>query len=332
MSRPKVTVLTNPLPWGRDWLGEGMRRAGRTLRDTAHPNRKYCNHPLYRGHFAVTRSLVEGLRKIGASFNYNPIYPWLVADTVIVLAGVRTLRQAIRYKQLGQIKKLFAGPNIVTFASDYGCLLAADEIDYVITPSDFVLNLYLEDIPALQGRIFAWPAGVDTDYWRPAPTVVRDCILIFDKRRAEDDPQRLQPYINYLQARGWQVEVLVRSDEHGYTPDEFRDLLQRTRVMLGFTVGSESQGLAWAEAWSTDVPTLILKNTSNVCRGRQFACSTAPYLHPKNGLFFTDFENFVQQFSYWLNYCSGFTPRIWVSENMSDEVCAAQLYHRVTDY
>ena len=145
---PKLTILTDPMPWGREFLHEGSRRIARVVRDALRPNRQYFYHPKYRGHFAVTRSLVEGLRNTGASFNYNPRYPWQLADTVIVLAGVSTLRQAIRLKKQGKIKKLFAGPNIVVFSSDNDSILAAPEVDAAITPSDFVIDLYLEDNPS----------------------------------------------------------------------------------------------------------------------------------------------------------------------------------------
>ena len=181
MTRPKITVLTDPMPWGRELLNEGVRIA-RAVRDAIRQNRAYYNHPIYRGHFAVTRSLVEGLQKINASFNYNPRLPWQLADTVIVLAGVRTLRQAIRLKQEGKIKKLFAGPNIVVFSSDYESQLAAPEVDIAITPCDWVVDLYLEDNPTLKDRIFAWPAGVDTSYWQPDPAGKHYGILIFEKQ------------------------------------------------------------------------------------------------------------------------------------------------------
>ena len=99
--------------------------------------------------------------------------------------------------------------------------------------------------------------------------------------------------------------------------------------MLGFAT-SESQGLAWAEAWAADVPTLIWRNTSNVSNGRRYNCSTAPYLCAKNGLFFDDLEHFKVQFRYWESNRAQFKPRAWTLGNMSDEVCAKLLYDEVT--
>jgi hypothetical protein len=324
MNRPTISVLTDPMPLGRELLHEGARQIARMARDAIRPSRKFFNHPQYRGHFAVTRSLVEGLHKISASFNYNPRYECQLADIVVVLAGVRTLRQAIRMKRQGRIKKLFAGPNIVVFSSDYDSLLAATEVDGVITPCDWVVDIYIEDNPSLKNRIFSWPAGVDTNYWQQDPSIKRDGILIFDKQN-KGSLGLVSLCGDYLRNLGWPVQVI----EYGkYTHNEYLQMLQHSCLVIGF-VASESQGIAWAEAWSTDVPTLICKNISNIYRGRRYDCSTAPYLHPQNGLFFDDLEDFKKQFGYWLANREQFTPRVWTLENMSDEVCADLLYRHV---
>jgi hypothetical protein len=68
--------------------------------------------------------------------------------------------------------------------------------------------------------------------------------LIFDKRRVEEDPRRVKPYVEYLRNAGWQVDLLVRCGVSGYTQDQYRNLLQKSCLMLGFTIGSESQGIA----------------------------------------------------------------------------------------
>lgn len=329
--KPKISILTDPLPCGGEFFRESTRRIVRALRDIVHPNRKYFNHPIYRGHFAVTRSLVVGLRKIGVDFNYNPRSLSALADTVIVLAGVRTLRQAIQLKQLGQIKKIYAGPNIVVFSSDEDSLIASPEIDAVITPSDIIADLYLEDNPSLNSKIIAWPAGVDTDYWSPDLDTRNDQVIVFDKRQIFDGYDRVKPYMEFLSQKGLQTNHLVRSGKISYAQAQYREFLRRSGLMIGFTVGSESQGIAWTEAWSTDVPTLILRNNYNVYGGRKYSCSTAPYLTLENGLFFDDFDDFKVKFAYWQTHRNQFTPREWTIKHMSDEVCALQLYRKITE-
>lgn len=323
--RPEITVLTDPIPCGMESFSEGVRQIARSVRDRIHPNSGNFNRSPYRGHPAVTRSLIKGLKSINASFNYNPRHPNQLANTVIVLAGIRTLRQVIRLKRQGLLTKLYAGPNIVVFSSEYDSILASPEIDCVITPCDWVIDLYVEDNPRLHGRCFAWPAGVDTDYWKPSPENDRDRILIFEKQSKEFG-NSVQLCVEYLRGLGWGVDIV----RYGFfTHSQYLQMLKRSCLMLGFST-SESQGIAWAEAWSVDVPTLLWKNTSKVYRDRRYNCSTAPYLRPENGLFWNDLEDFKAKFAKWESHRGHFAPRKWVLENMSDEVCASILYKKVT--
>jgi hypothetical protein len=324
----KVTILTDPMMIGREAIPEKVRRFIRRIKNIL--QQRNCNtHQQYRGHIAVTRSLVEGFKKIGVNFNYNPKNITELADTVIVLAGVRTLRQAIRLKKEGKIHKLFAGPNIVHFSSDFRSILSSPEVDAAITPCDWVLDSYVADNPSLKNRIFTWPAGVDTEYWKPRKGIKRDHILIFDKDSYLVDLERIQPYVSFLKKQGWEVDVLIRSNKVGYTREQYLNLLQHSCLMVGFTGGSESQGIAWAEAWASDVPTLIWRNTKQVLHGRLLSVSTAPYLCKSNGIFFDDLEQFKQKINYWQAHREQFHPRRWVIENMSDEICAKRLLEKI---
>ncbi len=328
MLKSRLTILTDPMAIGQEAIPEVIRRMARRLK-YAVLKRSYTSHPRFRGHFAVTRSLVEGFEKIGVDFNYNPATLSQLADTVIVLAGVRTLRQAIRLKQEGRIRRLFAGPNIVHFSSDFESILASPYVDAAIAPCDWVIEHYVADNPSLRDRIFAWPAGVNADYWKPDVEVKRDRILIFDKQYNTNDPGRIQPFVDYLQEHGWSVDVITRRKHLGYTQEHFLKLLQRSCLMVGFAGDSESQGIAWAEAWAVDVPTLVMRNTQQTLYGRLLRVSTAPYLAGRNGIFFDNIEQFKQQFSYWQSHWQQFSPRQWVLENMSDEVCSQRLYEKI---
>jgi hypothetical protein len=319
-----VTFLTDPLPIGRYMISELARKIYSGARRMLNPPR--YNYGSYRGHFAVTRSVIEGLKTCGLSHNYNPSAPKDLFDTVVVLSGVRTLRQAIELKRRGYFKKLFAGPNIVVFASDHNSLIASPEVDVVITPSQWVVDLYLADSPSLNHRCLAWPAGVDTNYWTPTLGLVRENILIFEKQN-KGPVGPIAPYVEYLNLKGYKVEV-IRYGE--YTHVDYLEALNRARLMLGFVV-DESQGIAWAEAWAANVPTLIWRNELNTYRGRSYRVSTAPYLNASNGLFFDNFEDFKGKFACWEQNADTFTPRAWTLANMSDQVCAINLYRKLTD-
>ena len=317
-----ISILTDPVLSSGEAVSELTRKIGRFLRNRISPP-KY-NFGKYRGHYAVTRSLIEGLKKTRLPYNYNPWLLGQLSDTVLVLAGVRSLRQAIELKRRGRIKKLFVGPNVVTFASDHGGLLASPHVDAAITPCEWVNDLYLEDCPSLVGRIFSWPAGVDVDFWRPSPSVIPSKILIFVKTN-NGSVGPIAPYEEFLRQKGYAVEII----QYGlFSHDDYLLALQNALLMVGFAV-SESQGIAWAEAWAANVPTLIWRNESTLYRGRRFYSSTAPYLSPANGLFFDNLWHFQQQFARWEANPAQFGARNWALANMSDEVCARRLYEKV---
>lgn len=320
-----MSVLTDPVPYGHYWLSENTKRVIRHVRDAIRPPPLFMRSP-YRGHFAVTRSLVEGLEGVGISFNYNPRKLRDLSDMVIVLSGLAALQQAIALKRAGSIKRLLAGPNLVFFPSDARDLICAPEVDICITPGPLTCKLYIEDCPELNRRCAAWPAGVDPAYWAPAfAEKERKRILFYDKQ-IHGPTDALEPYIAQVKDKGYYVDILKYG---GYTKQEYRSLLQRSQLLIGFTA-EESQGIAWAEAWSTDVPTLMwYKNRHSFnhprSHGRSFETSTAPCLTDATGRFFRNIEEFKRVFADWESSRVLFSPRAWVLENMSDAVCARRL-------
>jgi len=194
-------------------------------------------------------------------------------------------------------------------------------VDFCVTPADWVCRVYELDCPALKGRCVAWPAGVDTEYWCPDPGKREPRgVLIFDKR-SKGSLGPVSDYLGVLKQRDYSVSVV---EYGGYTHEEFLSSLRRASLMVGFST-SESQGIAWAEAWSADVPTLLWFQDHNTYRGRTFASSTAPYLCDRTGLFFASVAEFEKALIRWESARETFQPRRWVLENMSDDVCARRL-------
>jgi hypothetical protein len=314
-----LTILTDPAPCGRFFLSERSKRIIRPLKRLIKPI-PISMRSKYRGHSAVTRSLVEGLQKISVPYIYDPQSLSDVTDNVIVLSNVNALRQAVMWKRQGRIHRLLAGPNIVVFPSE--CKeLSAPEVDLCITPSDWTCKAYIEDCPDLQDRCVAWPAGVDTSYWKPngAATNSRK-VLLFEKHAAGTIPS-LSDYIKVLSRRGYKIS-LIKSG--GYMREEYYSALQLSSLMVGFS-RSESQGIAWAEAWSMDVPTLLWRNDMNTIKGKKVRVSTAPYLSCETGSFFDGPADFEQLLKEWEQGRHEYRPRQWVLQNMSDEGCAMRL-------
>ena len=93
--RPELTILTDPVPYGRHFFVEPAKQIARRVRNIVSPRPRYKRSVKYRGHFAVTRSMVEGLQKIGVRSNYNPQRLAEVGEVVVVPAGFAALRRGL---------------------------------------------------------------------------------------------------------------------------------------------------------------------------------------------------------------------------------------------
>ena len=319
--RPDLTIITDPVMRGRYLIKEPIKRLARHFRNKIKPPAAYMESK-YRGHFAVTRSMVEGLQKIGVRSNYNPSSLADVAETVVVPGGFDALRQAIAWKRSGRVRRLLAGTNLVDFPSERRELICAPEIDLNLVPCGWFRDNFIADCPELQGRVETWAAGVDTAHWSPDPDGRRPMrILFYHKQIREPLPTDVFEYLRFVEELGFKTAHL----EYGkYMPRDYLTILRSCSLMIGFSP-DESQGIAWAEAWSVNVPTLMWKQDCVTYKGRTYAVSTAPYLTPATGLFFSDMAEFERAFQYWQKHPEEFYPRRWVIENMSDEMCARHL-------
>lgn len=294
----------------------------------------------YGGHQGVTRSLVEGLEKIGFDeFNYGPENEEEIAEHVHVLAGVGTLQYAIELKNRGKIKTLTAGPNIVVFPDEYDALITNQSIEKYLTPSDWNKRLFLEMAPCLEGRLFSWPAGVDTEYFKPDEKMVRNnTVIVYHKFESDQFRYRvcceLRKYgfepvvfkyggrpLEFYQGNGASQEI------EKYDVNKFREALNHACFAVVIS-DQESQGIALAEMWSMDVPTICFDPHYYMWEWegrlieRDGDISSCPYLSEQTGMRFSSFEELGHILDGLSVDYKRFSPREWVLANMSDEVCA----------
>jgi len=273
----------------------------------------------YGGHYAVTRSLIEGLQKIGANFNYNPKSTSDIGDVVVVLAGIPALKKAINLKKKGVIKKLLAGPNLVNLPHDHNRLLGSPELDVCIVNSYWTRITYLEDMPSLEKKISIWPAGVNSEYWKPTDNNKKDNKNVLVYVKFQDGKSLFSPVAKILKKYGWNpIQITYGS----YNINQFKNLLSQSKFAV-FLSRSESQGIALAEAWSMNVPTLPWDPGYLKTRFWEYKIiSSCPYLTNELGIKWKtlgELEKLIKNIDIKLKT---FRPREWLLENMSDEVCA----------
>ena len=158
MAPPFLTVLTAPVPSERERL---IRKARRVARRVVKPGVPLPATSPYPGHSSLVRSVVEGLRAIGADFNFNP---GRLADLarVVYAPANEALRQAAALKRDGRIDYLVAGPVNALFVDESDGILQLPEIDRIIVAHEWALEFY-RDAPALKAKSRVCPCGVDTD-------------------------------------------------------------------------------------------------------------------------------------------------------------------------
>lgn len=312
-----LTVLTEPLPAPPAGIIPLIKRMVRPLknlisRKPAPQKRKYG------GHYAVTRSLVEGLRKIGADFNYNPAEN-KISGNVIVLSGPSILRNAIRLKNKGEISFLLAGPNIADSVLDEDGIVGDPAVDYFVVPSEWIGFNVVKQLDVLNNKVLCWYAGVDTTYWSPQKANRKKNVLVYWKTEDEKFCLNLE---DILMRHNYDP---IRITYGKYHPSEFKNALADS-IFAVFISRSESQGVALAEAWSMDVPTLVWDPGELVFRGKAYEMvSACPYLSEETGKRWITLDQFEELLTTFDQYKSQFRCRQHTVKLFSDEVCSRRL-------
>ena len=316
MKRPFLTVLTTPIPGNRRRLYHRARRLARRFLQPDAPPPAVSRSP---GHSAVVRSTVEGMRAIGADFNHDPRTFKQLARIVYATTN-EALRQAADLKRAGRVDFLVAGPNNALFPEEADSILLDPAIDLVIVPSGWVRELFWASARQLIEKTRVCPSGVDTDAWKPSGSDRESQCIVYWKSGDEKFVEEIE---TLLESR---VLEPVRIRYGHYKTPEYKQLLDKS--VLGVFVSSfETQGIALAEAWSMDVPTIVWDPRDKVShRGHSFtAGSSAPWISDSTGVTWASMADFSGTLDYAIRHRQAFRPRDWVLEHMTDASCAAFL-------
>jgi glycosyltransferase involved in cell wall biosynthesis len=285
--------------------------------------RSACRQQVRTGFYTAFIALVDSLRKTGCDVQINnfaaarkrPDYP-------IGIAGYPSIINKITLPN-----PIIFGPG--DFGTPPASVAVANDPRYkmLIQPSDWFAEIYK---PFCGAKMRTWFAGIDTRNWADFSHKNKEIdYLIYDKirwHRAERVPAILERITKHLTATKRSYKILRYGHHHH---SEFLSTLKLSRAMI-FVCEHETQGLAYQEALSTNVPVLawdegemvdpILKPyvTDNI------HISSVPYFSPECGMKFkiADFEQTCNNF--WQSL-SSFTPRNYIKNNLSLEL-SAKLY------
>lgn len=235
-------------------------------------------------------NLIEGLKKNLLNFNINPNINNYFYHC-IVLDDVNKLKQLIKIKKSKKIN-IIAGPNLMIMPDEYNKILYNKEIDKILVPSLWVKKKYIEvSKNKLKNKIHIWASGIDHKYWKPKKNKAKKkYVLIYSKFIRNE--KILMQCLYFLKKEKINYKLI----EYGnYKNKEYLSALQSSNMVIFFSE-SESQGLAYFEAWSANVPTLIY-NPENIYRfPYKTKTSSCPYLNKNLGEKFKNLKSFKIKF------------------------------------
>lgn len=280
-----------------------------------------CTFPI-GGHQDVIDSFLRGSAAYqDVEIRVNPSRKLAEGSVVYVPSGWKALRDAIALKRAGKIAKLITGP-VGDHIDDYNSIILDESIDVCVVPCQWYKEKCEQEAVSKNLRfdnIRVWPVGVDHERWTPL--------------NAKLDVQAGKALI-YIKGRGASVLALVedavRSSGIEYqkifcgshVPDDYKAKLEWCDfvIYLGY---SETQGLALAQAWAMNRPTLVYEPDTITSLGLE----AAPYLTSDTG---KRWKN-VEELKLLLHDMPAFSPRRWVLEHQTNAIAFGNFLRIVED-
>lgn len=268
-------------------------------------------------------NLLKGLDQIGADYVTNIPYSEVRAYDLVGVIGLGTSCLS-GYKQKNPI---LAGVAVAEHPAEWPTLFDDYPVARYVVHSDWVKAMYERHFGP---RIATWAVGIDTDRWAPSPASRKTVdFLIYDKVRWDHDRVHramVDPIRAELARRNLSHEMLRYGS---YRPEDYQAALARAKAML-FLCEHETQGLAYQQAMSCDVPILAWDPQAwldpwRFRYGEGYVPATSvPFFDERCGRRFLGLTDFSDALDRFLDFSrsSSCSPRSYVLENLGLGDCA----------
>jgi hypothetical protein len=191
-----------------------------------------------------------------------------------------------------------------------------NNIKKFVVPSAWCKNLYRSFSLLDHAEITVWPSGIDTELWKPLeekPKGEKTKILLYYKNREKEELiallKILEPY-----------DVHVALVQYGhYSEDYLLDTCRNSDCAILLT-GTESQGIAYMQILSSNLPCLVFDKSLWHYRGLSFPATSVPYFDNTCGVVTEHIDSkMIENF---LNNYSGFEPRKFITGQFTLEKSA----------
>jgi hypothetical protein len=282
--------------------------------------------PRMSGQRRVFVNLVAGLDRLGVPYRLNDYaHARRHPEEVACIVGKPFVLDRMAWRN-----PILFGAAVFSHPSDDPDLLRRLPVERVLVPGEWMRRMFAPHYGA--DRVFAWPAGTDTEHWAPAPGTQKDVdLLVYAKplwNPERFDRETLGPALLLAARRGLRTAVLRYGSYH---EDEYRDLLARSRAML-FLCPHESQGIAYQQALSCGVPLLAWDpggpwpDPNYYPHRVKFGpVSSVPYWDARCGVTFADLGQLEPALDrFWVGVqANSFHPRAYVLDHLTLEGSAS---------
>lgn len=271
----------------------------------------------------VFLNLRAGLDRLGVSYRVNDFgHARRHADEVACIVGKPFLLDQHEWKN-----PILFGAAVPSHPLEDPRLLDRSTVRRILVPGEWMRRMFAE---YYGDRVAAWPVGIDTDRWSPAPAAGKDIdVLLYDKVRWQRDrfePKLIAPVHAALVARGLRVATIRYGQ---YEEEEFQQLLARSRAMV-FLCEHETQGIAYQQALSAGVPILAWdrggpwQDPSFYPRVVFEEVSSVPYWDERCGERFRTVGEFDAQLDVFIERLGrgAYDPRQYILDNLTLEMAA----------
>jgi glycosyltransferase involved in cell wall biosynthesis len=200
----------------------------------------------------------------------------------------------------------------------------------MLIPGPWMRDMFAEHYP--EERVAVWPTGIDVEEWRQRrpQNEKPERVLLYDKVRWAHDRYEqilIDPIRDRLREEGLEIETLRYGH---YFPEDLKAALQRCRAVV-FLCEHETQGIAYQQMLASGVPIFAWDRGGYwqdpnffPDRVRYGPVSSVPYWEERCGMKFENTEEFCASFNtFWERVQEGgFSPRKYVTENLTLEKCA----------
>jgi hypothetical protein len=273
----------------------------------------------------VTLNLCLGLDQLGLDYAINRPFQELQPEDRVGVLG-RGRQCLMGYNRENPI---LAGVALMTHPSEWPTLLQDYPVVKYLQHSPWARDVYR---PYFGDNCALWPVGIDTEIWRPIPSLQKTTdFLIYNKIRWHHEQYKtslLTPIRQELSQR----QLTFRELRYGtYTPESYQQALGTCRAMI-FLCEHESQGIAYQEALASGVPILAWDQGQCLDPNRfhwgtpHIPASSVPFWDERCGVKFDQGPHFVTALEEFLDKQQSyqFNPRAYILENLTLADCAQQ--------